>query len=230
MGINLPVRQQAVLLAPLRIDCEPTYRKQRHQIQSNKRNDVTQNIAVVPRKRPLETRPRGLIPAERPAGGLERGCGATALIRKLQRVLNGLCEGGRVRALDGLDRLAAVEDDEGGHGADAVGAGNGGLAVDIDLAEGDLVRFGVFSRETFDVGCDLFARAAPVGVDCHGVCQRSLGCAGDDCLEDHLQSAITTLLPLRMPCHWPADWMLTRLMASMTWYKITRGICRLAQM
>lgn len=45
-----------------------------------------------------------------------------------------------VRALDRVDAFAAVEDLEGGHRGDAVGARNFGLLVDVDLGEGHLSR------------------------------------------------------------------------------------------
>ena len=87
------------------------------------------------------------------------------MVLELEGFVYGGAEGGRVGAADGVDGFAAVEDDEGGHGADAVGARDGGVAVDVDLAEGDFLGDGVFLGEALEGRCDHFAGAAPVGVD-----------------------------------------------------------------
>lgn len=87
------------------------------------------------------------------------------MVLELEGFVYGGAEGGGVGAADGVDGFAAVEDDEGGHGADAVGAGDGGVAVDVDLAEGNFLGDGVFLGEALEGRRDHFAGAAPVGVD-----------------------------------------------------------------
>lgn len=80
-------------------------------------------------------------------------------------LVNGGRQSRRVSTLDGVDDGAGAQDDEGGHGADAVLRGNLALAVDVDLAEGDLARLGVLGGQRLEGGRDHFAGTAPVGVD-----------------------------------------------------------------
>lgn len=61
---------------------------------------------------------------------------------------------------DLLDLVAALEDDEGGHGADADLLGDLGLLVDVDLEEVDLLAGGGV-RDLLEDGADGLAGAAP---------------------------------------------------------------------
>ena len=58
-----------------------------------------------------------------------------------------------------------MKDLERRHGGYCIAASNGGLRVDVDLSEGNLVGFRVLFREAFKVRSNHFAGTAPVGVD-----------------------------------------------------------------
>ena len=49
--------------------------------------------------------------------------------------------------MDGLDNGAIVQDQEGGHGANAVLLRHLSLTIDVDFAEGNLIRLGIFGRK-----------------------------------------------------------------------------------
>lgn len=83
----------------------------------------------------------------------------------LDPIFDSLRQGRWIRALDGLDADAAVEDLEGRHSGHAVAFGDHGLRVDVDFGEGDFLGASVFFRKGFEVRCDHLAGAAPVGVN-----------------------------------------------------------------
>lgn len=90
---------------------------------------------------------------------------ATLGTGQLDRFLNGRCQGRGVRALNGIDDGAVVQNQEGGHGAHTVLLRHFTLAIDIDLAECNLLRLGVLGRKGLECGRDHLAWAAPIGIN-----------------------------------------------------------------
>lgn len=105
------------------------------------------------------------LAAECPAGSLEYVLDF-ATVAERDGLCDGFGQGRRVRAADGLDGRAVVEDLERGHGSDALGAGDVGLVVDVDLGKGHLVRARVLLGEALKVRRNHLAGTAPIGVDC----------------------------------------------------------------
>ena len=86
-----------------------------------------------------------------------------------RHLLSGLVEAGQVGALDhGLavdsNLVPVLEEEEGGHGRDAVLDGDGLDVVDVDLGEGEEARNREGARHLGVMGSDGLARPAPVGV------------------------------------------------------------------
>lgn len=146
----------------------------------------------------------GRIAAKCPARSLEYIFGF-ATVAERDGLCDGFGQGRRVGAADGLDGRAVVKDLEGGHGSDAVRAGNVGLVVDVNLCKGNLVRARMLFGEALEVRRDHLARATPIGVDCDALvstCWRKAE-------RETVQSAMTTVVPESSDCHSPSDpiWM-----------------------
>jgi hypothetical protein len=95
------------------------------------------------------------------------------LLRQTAQLLGGGHQGPRVGALDlGLavdgDLLALLEEHEGGHGRDAVGAGDVLGVVHVDLGERELAGHAVLLSQLLPDGRNLLARRAPVGEEVDG--------------------------------------------------------------
>eukprot|EP00656_Telonema_subtile_P013027 TRINITY_DN16600_c0_g1_i3.p2 TRINITY_DN16600_c0_g1~~TRINITY_DN16600_c0_g1_i3.p2 ORF type:complete len:114 (+),score=22.07 TRINITY_DN16600_c0_g1_i3:157-498(+) len=83
-------------------------------------------------------------------------CWWTLLVSVL---LDGLVELVDVSTLEGVDLSTVLEEDEGGHGLDLVGASNLGGGIDIDLDELDV---GLLVREGLELGgCLLYTSPSP---------------------------------------------------------------------
>lgn len=95
------------------------------------------------------------------------------LLCQSAQLLSGSAQAARVGALDhGLaidgNLLAVLEEEERGHGGDAVAGGNLLQIVDIDLCKGEGVFSAVLVGEGLVDGGDGFAGRTPVGVEVNG--------------------------------------------------------------
>lgn len=144
-----------------------TYREQRHKVQPKEPNNRIDQGVQIPLDRPPQALPLAASsprPTQRAARSAEAGRSDRA--GHLDGILNGLCQLGRVGALDGLDGRAVLEDHEGRHGAHAVLRGDVAQLVDVDLGKGDALGLRVLGGEGFEGRRDHLAGPAPVGVDC----------------------------------------------------------------
>ncbi|KAI9158024.1 hypothetical protein HJFPF1_06010 [Paramyrothecium foliicola] len=106
------------------------------------------------------------------------------LLGQAAQLLGGGAEAPGVSALDHLlavdgDLLALLEEHEGGHGGDAVAAGDVADVVDVDLGKGQLARVAVLAGEVGEDGGDGLAGGAPVGEEVDG----DVGGAGEELVE-----------------------------------------------
>ncbi|KAL9471909.1 hypothetical protein ACSS6W_009850 [Trichoderma asperelloides] len=107
-----------------------------------------------------------------------------SLLRQSAQLLSGSAQAAGVGALDhGLavdgNLLALLEEEEGGHGGDAVAGGNLGDVVDVDLGKGEGVFGAVLVGERLVDGGDGLAGRAPVGVEVDG----DVGVCGEERVE-----------------------------------------------
>lgn len=97
----------------------------------------------------------------------------SSLLGEATQLLGSGAKGAGIGALDhGLavdgDLLAVLEEHEGGHGGDAVGASDVLGVVDVDLCECQRVWDAVLLGQGLVDGCNLLARRAPVGEEVDG--------------------------------------------------------------
>lgn len=106
------------------------------------------------------------------------------LLRQAAQLLSSSAQAAGIGALDhGLavdgDLLAVLEEEERGHGGDAVAGGNLLDVVDVDLGKGERVFGAVLVGEGLVDGRDGLAGRAPVGVEVDG----DVGVCGEERVE-----------------------------------------------
>ena len=117
-------------------------------------------------------------------GAISSGCLGSPLLCQPTQLLRRGAERPRIRALQHRlpvhsDLLALLEEQERGHGGDAVLGGHPADVVDIDLGKGQLARDGVLVGELGEDGGNLAAGRAPVGEEVDG----DVGRGGEEGLE-----------------------------------------------
>lgn len=116
---------------------------------------------------------------------LQRALGSlNTLLRKTAQLLSSSAKTLRISTADhGLsvdgDLVSLLEEEKGGHGGDAVCAGDVLDVVDVDLCEGEDVGDAVLCGEGLKDGGDGFAGGAPVGKEVDG----DVGCRVEQGLE-----------------------------------------------
>lgn len=129
-----------------------------------------------------------LLPPAHTTGFLFLSSSGLSLLESLlcqsAQLLSGSAQAAGVGALDhGLavdsNLLAVLEEEECGHGGDAVAGGNLAYVVDVDLGKGEGVLGGVLVGESLVDGSDGLARGAPVGVEVDG----DVGVGGEERVE-----------------------------------------------
>lgn len=106
----------------------------------------------------------------RPLLGSGGGGGGGLLLGELPHLLNSQIQARQVGALDHClavdgNLVALLEEEEGGHGGDAVFLGDGLYVIDVDLGKGKKAGDREGRGHLGKVGIDELARAAPVGVE-----------------------------------------------------------------
>jgi hypothetical protein len=153
-----------------------TYREQGHEVQCKEGYDGIDPVEhpSTQSERPSKTLRapcrRRSTATQLPPGSFEARTRRSS-VGELDRLLDSSSERRWVCALYSLEDRTTLEGQEGRHGSDAVGLGDGRLGVGVDLAEGYLAGFGVFRGQRLEGRRDHLAWTAPVGVDCEARCQ-----------------------------------------------------------